>query len=83
MAMDEDFLKYLQGASAGFQKYSAGSKRYGASGRDAPNIGPVGASGAAGYAERDRLNQAKRNAMLRRLKAGQSGRYMSSDWLRK
>ena len=35
------FLEYLQGAGQNFQPYAAGNKRYGASGRSAPNIGPV------------------------------------------
>lgn len=64
-----------------FNKYAAGRKVYGA-GRDAPNVGPVGAAGAVGYKERDLQMKARKNAMLRKLKAQQSGRYMSSDWLR-
>lgn len=75
----DDFLRYLQGASAGFQPYAAGNKRYGASGRSAPNIGPVGDK--SGYRERDLKKKAMRNAMLKRMKAGQAGRFMSPDWL--
>jgi hypothetical protein len=73
--MDQDFLAYLQGAGQSFQKYAAGTRRYGG-GRDVPNIGP---SDPMGYAVRDRMNNAKRNAMLRRLKAQQKMRYMSTD----
>jgi hypothetical protein len=58
--------------------YAAGNKIYGG-GRDAPNIGPVDPTG---HAERDLKYQARRSAMLRRLKATQSGNYMSSDALR-
>jgi hypothetical protein len=64
-----------------FNKYAAGRKVYGG-GRDAPNIGPVGGDGVLGYKTRDLQLQARKNAMLRRLKAQQSGNYMSPDWLR-
>lgn len=78
MAPDGNFRKYLEGTSQSFNPYGAGPKVYG-SGRSAPNIGPTGKPEA--YDERDRLGRAKRNAMLRRLKASQRGRYMSSDYL--
>jgi hypothetical protein len=58
-----------------FLPYSAGNKIYGG-GRDAPNIGPVDPTG---HNERDLKYQARRTAMLRRLKAIQSGDFMSSD----
>ena len=74
-----DFLRYLQGAASGFQPYAAGNKIYGASGRSAPNIGPV--NDKTGYAERDLQGRAMRNAMLKRMKAGRQGRYMSSDYM--
>lgn len=61
-----------------FNKYAAGAKRYGM-GRDAPNIGR---SDPLGYRERDAKARRRRNMLLRRLKASQSGRYMSSDYLR-
>ena len=71
-----DFASYLSGDNqGGFSNYAAGNKVYGG-GRPNPTSGPVDKSG---YAERDRRAKAKRNAMLRRLKARQSGRYMSSD----
>lgn len=55
--------------------YAAGGKIYGG-GRDAPNIGPVD---PMGHQERDLKYQARRNAMLRRLKALKQKNYMSSD----
>lgn len=56
--------------------YAAGKKRYGVSGRDAPNIGP---SDPTGYKERDAKAGARRNAVLRRLKAQQKGAYASQE----
>ena len=76
---EDDFLKYLQGRSAGFMPYAAGAKRYGPAGRSAPNIGPV--DDKLGYKERDRKLKTLRNAMLKRTKAAQRGRFMSSDFL--
>jgi len=58
--------------------YAAGNKIYGG-GRSAPNIGPVDPSG---HNERDLKYQARRSAMLRRMKAMQSGNTMSSDAMR-
>jgi hypothetical protein len=55
--------------------YAVGNKVYGG-GRDAPNIGPVDKEG---YRERDLKYQARRAAMLRRLKAKSKGHYMSPD----
>ncbi len=55
--------------------YAAGDKIYGG-GRDAPNLGPVN---PLGYRERDLKYQARRDAMLRRMKAMQSGNMMSPD----
>lgn len=73
---NQDFASYLQGDNQGsFNNYTAGNKVYGG-GRSNPTNGPVDKTG---YAERDRLALVKRNAMLRRMKARQSGRYMSSD----
>lgn len=77
--MNEDFLKYLQGANAGFQPYAAGNKQYGFSARSAPNVGPV--SDKQGYKERDLKAKTMRNAMLRRMQAAQKGRYFSPDYL--
>lgn len=80
MADDPNFLKYLNaGRRQTFNPYGAGQKVYG-SGRSAPNIGPT--NSPQGYRERDKAGAARRNAMLRRLKSSQRGRYMSSDYLR-
>lgn len=73
------FLEYLQGVRQDFQPYAAGNKRYGASGRSAPNIGPV--ADKQGYMERDLKKNAMRNAMLRRMQAAQTGNFFSSDFL--
>lgn len=62
-----------------FLPYAVGRKIYGG-GRDAPNIGPVDPTG---HSERDLKYQARRAAMLRRLKASQKGAYMSPDVGRK
>lgn len=58
--------------------YATGTKRYGVSGRDAPNIGP---SDPTGYRERDAKAGARRNAVLRKLKANKRGAYASQDAL--
>lgn len=48
----------------GFNQLSAGAKRYGA-GRRAPNIGMT--SNMTGYGERDLRNQARQNALFKRI----------------
>lgn len=58
-----------------YNPYSVGDKIYGG-GRDAPNIGPVDPTG---HRERDLKYDARRSAMLRRLKAIQSSNYASPD----
>lgn len=73
-----DFMAYLQGRRGGFNPYSAGDKRYGPSGRSAPNVGPTSAQGKAGYNKRDAEAKRLRNAMLRRMQAQQSGNYASA-----
>lgn len=75
---NQDFLAYLQGRGQSFNNYAAGKRRYGSGLRDAPNIGP---SDPIGYRERDATAAARRNAMLRRLKAAQQGKFMSSAYL--
>lgn len=60
-----------------YNPYAAGAKIYG-SGRPFPTIGPVDPTG---YRERDLTQRAKTNAILQRLKAIQSGNYMSSAYL--
>lgn len=64
-----------------YNPYAAGAKQYGAAGTGAPNTGPVGAAGQQGYNERERMAQVKKNAYLARMRAGQSGQYMSPEWL--
>lgn len=64
------------GASSGFQSYAAGAKRYGA-GRSMPNIGNVSGTGLQGYAKRDAEAKARKQAIMRRLKAQQSGNPMN------
>lgn len=77
----DTFQEFLQ--NYGFKKpdaytpYAAGYKMYGG-GRSNPTSGPVD---KAGYMERERLNRAKRNAALARLKAEQSGNYNSPAFL--
>lgn len=60
-----------------FNSYAVGNKVYGG-GRSFPTRGTVD---KLGYRERDRKHKAKRNALLRRMKAGASKKYMSKDWL--
>lgn len=58
-----------------FLPYAAGNKIYGG-GRDAPNVGPVDPTG---HKTRDLKYQARRTAMLRRLKAQKVGNFASPD----
>lgn len=63
-----------------FNAYAAGSKVYNG-GSNAPAIGRMGLR--LGTAENNLAsNTARRNAMLRRLQAGQKGKMMNPDWLR-
>lgn len=78
MASSADFLSYVTGRGTSFNKYAAGSRRYGG-GRDVPNIGP---SDKAGYRERDRKAKTRRKYALKRMQAVQRGNYMSADYLR-
>lgn len=61
-----------------FNSYAAGNKVYGG-GRSFPTMGPVD---KLGYRERDAKTKARRNALLRRMQAGQAGKEMSSPWLK-
>lgn len=58
--------------------YSVGNRIYGG-GRSFPNIGK---SDPIGYRERDALLSARKNAILRRMKAQQKGNLFSADALR-
>lgn len=66
-----------KGQSYDYNSYAVGNKIYGG-GRSFPNIGP---SDKLGYRERDLTHRARRNALLRRLKAGNKQQFMSSAWL--
>lgn len=72
-------MAYTPRSKQGFNPYAAGDKIYG-SGRSFPTSGPVD---KLGYRERDMKAKARRNAILRRLKATQSGKHASADALRK
>jgi hypothetical protein len=61
-----------------FSPYAAGSKTYGQA-MSSPTTGPVD---KAGYRKRDRRLKAKRNAVLAKMKAGNTGAFASSDYLR-
>lgn len=75
-----DFMNTIQSRyNGGFQPYAAGNKRYGAAGRDAPNLGPT--TNREGYAQRDREAAARRNIMLQRLKQMQSGSLMRPEYM--
>lgn len=67
--MLEQFLRTIQNGpmDGSFNPYAAGDKRYTASGRSSPNLGPTRSPG--GYLKRDKLNQAKRNYMLKRMQS--------------
>lgn len=67
-----------RGKSYDYQSYAAGNKLYGF-GRSSPHVG--GGLDKLGYRERDATNKLKRNAMLRRLKAGNKKNFMDSNWL--
>lgn len=69
---------YFSKGKSGINPYAAGDKIYGA-GRSFPTMGPVD---PMGYKERDAKASARRNAILRRLQAKQSGKYASADALR-
>lgn len=59
--------------------YLVGNKVYGG-GRSFPTMGPVD---KLGYKERDAKATARRNALLRQMKADVKGNYMSADSLRR
>lgn len=79
MAVNPNPARYAVGAGSGFNKYAAGAKRYGPSGRRGPNIGTPDKSG---YAERDAKIAARKTALLRRMQAEQSGNHASPDAIR-
>jgi hypothetical protein len=71
-------MAYFSRETADIIPYSVGNRIYGG-GRSSPNIGPVD---RLGYAERDATSAARRDAVLRRMKALQSGKFASADALR-
>lgn len=70
---------YVSRSTSGVAPYAVGNKVYGG-GRPMPNIGPVD---KMGYRERDLKHEARRNAILRRLKDKSKGKYGSADIKRK
>lgn len=71
--------RYAVGSGSGFNSYGAGEKRYGASGRSMPTVGPVDKTG---YRERDARLKARRQALLSQMQAQLGGQHMSPDALR-
>lgn len=71
-------MAYFSRPREHYNPYQVGNRIYGG-GRSFPNIGP---SDPLGYRERDLRATARRNAVLRRLKAKYSGKYGSADYKR-
>lgn len=68
-------MAYNPRSTASVAPYAVGKKVYGG-GRPFPTSGPVDPTG---YRERDARSQARRNAILRRMKATTKGQYGSAD----
>jgi hypothetical protein len=68
------------GSQTGFNTYAAGRKHYGG-GRLQPNLGPVSGAGMLGYANRDQQAKARKDAIMRRLQAQQTGNPMNPNIL--
>lgn len=71
-------MAYFSREQANIVPYSVGNRIYGG-GRPFPTMGPVD---PMGYRERDLQTSARRDAVLRKLKAVQSGKFASADALR-
>jgi hypothetical protein len=71
-------MAYTPRSQSGVAPYQVGNKIYGG-GRSFPTSGPVD---RLGYAERDSKSKARRNAILRRMKANSNAKYASADSLR-
>lgn len=69
-------------AGGGFNAYAAGDKRYGPSGSMAATRGPISPEGMQGYGQRDKVQNARKAAVLGRMQAAQNGNYMNADYLR-
>jgi hypothetical protein len=70
-------MSSYKGKPDSYNSYAAGNKIYGL-GRSNPTMGPVDRTG---YLERDATVRLRRNALLKRMQAGNSKNYMSADWL--
>jgi hypothetical protein len=77
MDIKKPYVPHTFGSPYGFNSYAAGNKQYGL-GRSNPTMGPVDKTG---YKERDRLQRARQNAIIKRLQDMQIGNYMSSGFL--
>ncbi len=64
----------------GMNSFATGERRYGLSARRGPNTGMT--LDKSGYQERDRRAAIRKQLMLRKLQAGQSGRPLSGDAMR-
>lgn len=71
-------MAYFSREQADIVPYSVGNRIYGG-GRPFPTMGPVD---PMGYRERDLQTSARRDAVLRKLKSLQAGKYASADALR-
>lgn len=71
-------MAYFSTQQRDINPYAVGNRIYGG-GRSFPNIGP---SDPMGYAERDLKTKARRDAILRRMKAQKDGNFMSADAMR-
>lgn len=71
-------MAYSPRSIDGVAPYSVGNKVYGG-GRSFPTMGPVD---RLGYRERDAKTRARRDAILRRMKASTNAKYASPDYLR-
>lgn len=71
-------MAYFSREQASIAPYSVGNRVYGG-GMPMPTMGPVDPSG---YRQRDLQASARRDAILRRMKAQQSGKFASPDVLR-
>lgn len=78
MEPQRSYIQPTYGSPYGFNSFAAGNKQYGPLGMSNPTSGPVD---PLGYNERDRIARAKQNAIIMRLKAMQSGNYMSAAYL--
>jgi hypothetical protein len=68
-------MPYTSRSQQNVSPYAVGNKIYGG-GRSFPTSGPVD---KMGYRERDATARARRDAILRRMKANMNGKYASAD----